>query len=130
MTPTVYLKILSKVNPELHQSLQDAATPVFHDPERIPAIYNQFTDTFALEKDPLIAKLKFISVILRLYSPASLIAEINVPHGVRSNLAIALDCRHASGVSHMIARARVYIRQERFKIDVENIVKWIEGREG
>src|SRR5690606_39969706 len=84
MTPTVYLKILSKVNPELHQSLQDAATPVFHDPERIPAIYNQFTDTFALEKDPLIAKLKFISVILRLYSPASLIAEINVPHGVRS----------------------------------------------
>lgn len=130
MSAAIHMKLLSKLDPVLYNQIKASSTPVMTDTERIPTIYSQFSNMFALEKDPLMKKLKFISVILRLYSPASLIAEVRVKDGVCSNLTTALGYGDVSNISHMIARARAYMTVQAFRSDVENIADWISGREG
>lgn len=128
MTASTQMKVLSKIDPELAKRVENYSRPVLNNVENIPMIYNEFSRILDMESDPLMKKLKFVSVILRLYSPASLLTEVRTKTGVCSKIAIALGYGDVSNISHMIARARAYMSVQSFKTDVENIAGWIKGK--
>lgn len=129
MSPSTQIKVLAKMHPALAMEIQESVTPTMTDTSRIPSIYDQFSGMFALEKDPLMKSLKFIAITLKLYCPASLIAEVRVKDGVGSNLATVLGYSDVSNISHLIGRARAYMGVKSFKDDVDNVVNWMTGKE-
>jgi len=126
---TAHMKILSKLSPELFNRVRESMTPSMVEIDKIPSIYVQFSNTFALEKDPLMKKLKFIAIILKLYSPASLIAEVRVKDGVCAKISSSLGYSDVSNVSHMISRARAYMNVASFRDDVNSVVNWVMEKE-
>lgn len=123
---TAMLRILERDHPQIHASLLEKVVPKYTDLDQIKDIYENFKDVFDMSSSKYIMKLKFICVILHLYSPDTISCGIRCTNGLVPKLREVLGACDNPSVSNLISKALTYLAKKHFRYDVETLIKLIK----
>lgn len=110
--------------PQIFKELSDKISPLEVDTSKIDFMHDNFISVFE-STSRMATRLKFVCIVLHIYSPSTLYYGISCDRGVSEQLQNIFNYKERSAVSRIISRAREKMKREFFRNEVLTLIKII-----
>ena len=108
----------------VYKEIKNKVSPAYDDLSKIEGLHDNFISVFD-STDRTTMRLKFICIILHLYSPATLYYNFSCQPGVREALKNVFNYKENAAISMIIKKAREKMKRKFFRDDVLTLIKLI-----